>query len=332
MGWFDQFSSIMGSPAQVGRGGAVDRQPAVAERGSTLQSLATPMTSPAQTAMPAPAGIQARDAYDQQIIDAVTRANGGNPDPRFLQEQLDYYRGKRFSGEPMGNNLPADDNYWIGRAGEALDPAHDVGGSSFAPGGGYSLTGANGLSSFSAPGLAAPYTQEFRYDPSQIVNSPAYQFRLQQGEESLGRAAAARGTDMSGGFLKDLATFSQGLASTEYDKDWNRAFDVDARNMGVYYKNQDNAFSRLSSLANTGQNAASSYAANTAPLYQQGGNLNAANTAAQNAINGGMTGNLAQLGVNLATDVLARRKAKPATTPQTQPLYSGDVFRAPTVA
>lgn len=58
-----------------------------------------------------------------------------------------------------------------------------------------------------------------------LVNDPGYQFRLQQGQETLENSAAARGMALSGATLKDLQGYSQGMASQEgqaaYTRDLN---------------------------------------------------------------------------------------------------------------
>lgn len=75
-------------------------------------------------------------------------------------------------------------------------------------------------------------------DFSQFYTSPDYQFRQQQGELGIERGANARGMNLSGGTLKDLAAFNSGLASTEYG----------------------NYFSRLMGLSQLGANSAGSLA------------------------------------------------------------------------
>lgn len=58
-----------------------------------------------------------------------------------------------------------------------------------------------------------------------LVNDPGYQFRLQQGQETLENSAAARGSLLSGATLKDLQGYAQGMASQEgaaaYSRDMN---------------------------------------------------------------------------------------------------------------
>lgn len=48
-----------------------------------------------------------------------------------------------------------------------------------------------------------------------LVNDPGYQFRLQQGQNTLENSAAARGNLLSGATLKDLQGYAQGMASQE---------------------------------------------------------------------------------------------------------------------
>src|SRR3990167_9690943 len=51
---------------------------------------------------------------------------------------------------------------------------------------------------------------------SGFEQDPGYQFRLQQGEQALGRSAAARGGRLGGAQLKALADYGQGMASQEF--------------------------------------------------------------------------------------------------------------------
>lgn len=138
-----------------------------------------------------------------------------------------------------------------------------------------------------------------KLDPSQIANDPGYQFRMQQGQQALERSASARGMLNSGGALKSLARYSQGVASDEYQNAWNR-------------NNADNTgrFNRLASLAGVGQTASQNlgalgaqnsaqmgqFANNMSSLYGAVGNAQAAGAIGMaNAFSGGMQsmGNMA---------------------------------------
>ncbi len=84
-----------------------------------------------------------------------------------------------------------------------------------------------------------------RFDTS----NPAYQFQLKQGQQALDRSAAARGMGYSGAQMKASQQYGQGLASQEYDKQYNRA----SGEFGDYYN-------RLAGLSQGGQQAAGSMA------------------------------------------------------------------------
>lgn len=61
-----------------------------------------------------------------------------------------------------------------------------------------------------------------QYDPAQFAQDPGYQFRLAEGQKALERSASARGMTLSGGALKSLEGYSQGMASQEYGKAYER--------------------------------------------------------------------------------------------------------------
>ena len=130
------------------------------------------------------------------------------------------------------------------------------------------------------------------------TNNPAYQFQLKQGQQALDRSAAARGMGYSGAQMKAAQEYGQGMASQQYDKEYNRA----SGEFGDYYN-------RLAGLAQGGQqattslqNAGNQYATGASnTLGSLGGYLQnnlgqAANARASgyiggaNAINGGIQG------------------------------------------
>jgi len=130
------------------------------------------------------------------------------------------------------------------------------------------------------------------------TSNPAYQFQLKQGQQALDRSAAARGMGYSGAQTKAAQEYGQGMASQQYDKEYNRA----SGEFGDYYN-------RLAGLAQGGQqattslqNAGNQYATGASnTLGSLGGYLQnnlgqAANARASgyiggaNAINGGIQG------------------------------------------
>ena len=67
--------------------------------------------------------------------------------------------------------------------------------------------------------------EEFKFNPEE---DPGFQFRLKEGQKALERSAAARGGLQSGGTLKSLARFSQGVASDEFQRAFDR-FDTNRK-------------------------------------------------------------------------------------------------------
>ncbi len=59
-------------------------------------------------------------------------------------------------------------------------------------------------------------------DYSAFYKSPGYQFRQDEGIRAIDRSASARGQLMSGGTLRELQRYGQGLASSEFGNYANR--------------------------------------------------------------------------------------------------------------
>ncbi len=74
---------------------------------------------------------------------------------------------------------------------------------------------------------------------------PGFAFRLAEGQKALERSAAARGSSLGGGTLKSLARYSQGVASDEYQKAFDR-----------YRMSTNDRFARLTALSDRGFAAA----------------------------------------------------------------------------
>ena len=139
------------------------------------------------------------------------------------------------------------------------------------------------------------------------TSNPAYQFQLKQGQQALDRSSAARGMGYSGAQMKASQEYGQGLASQQYDKEYNRA----SGEFGDY-------FNRLSGLAQGGQqattslqNAGSQYANSASNTF---GNLSNAQTGIlgqqANARASGYTANANALsgGLNSLTNLYALNK------------------------
>jgi hypothetical protein len=139
-----------------------------------------------------------------------------------------------------------------------------------------SNTGAAGYGSLTKPFTAQDYLSN---------QDPGYQFQLDQGTKALQNSQAANGGVLSGAALKDLIGYNQGMAATGYQNAWNR-----------WNTQQNNTVSRLGSLAQLGQSAASNqasgastFAGGIANTITGAGNAAASGTVgATNAVNSGL--------------------------------------------
>lgn len=71
----------------------------------------------------------------------------------------------------------------------------------------------------------APQQQTFQQQAGalgDITQDPSYQFRFQQGQQALERSGAAKGFLGSGNILQELVGYGQGMASQEYQAQFNR--------------------------------------------------------------------------------------------------------------
>ncbi len=184
--------------------------------------------------------------------------------------------------------------------------------------------GANQLSTALAPG--GDLTKQFSFDPSQIANNPNYQFVLQQGTDAVQKSAAAKGGLFSGGTMKALDQYSQGLATQTINDAYSQA-------LNTFQTNRNNMFQGYTTEAQTGLSAAQlmQQAQQTqlqgniagANAYMSGGNTTAngtlsAGNAWQNALQGA-TGPL----INLASTIPgASVSPAPPGNYQTLPSYT----------
>lgn len=151
-------------------------------------------------------------------------------------------------------------------------------------------TGVSALADYMKPGGAG--TAQFSFNPSDLQNEPGYQFQLQQGMKALQNSRAAMGGLQSGGTVKSLMDFNQGLAGTSYQNAYNRA-------ANTFQMNRTNTLGGLMGLANLGMSAnqqaigvGENYGNNTANMLMQGGLATSGNTMSGAQFNGntGMQG------------------------------------------
>lgn len=163
----------------------------------------------------------------------------------------------------------------------AFQPYMDVGkGATYTLG---QLTGSNGT------GGNAP-------DYSTFFKDPSYQFAQQQGELGIERGANARGLNLSGGTLRDLATFNSGLASQQYGNYFSRLMGLSqlgANAAGNFASNNTNIASGLGNLATGQANANNSSAATIGSTMQGVGQAQASGAVGvANAASGGINNTL----------------------------------------
>ena len=166
---------------------------------------------------------------------------------------------------------------------------------------------ANGyqVSGFSAPGIAAPFTSSFnRPDPNSIANDPSYKFQFQQGMDAVQRSAASKGTLLTGGTMKDLTAFGQGLASTFDDKYWAREMGLYDRAYDTFRGNQSATAGLLGGMSSFGMQGAQGQAG---AYSRQGQSASAGTINGQNAVNSAVGTTADALG-----DWFAQRRAKQA--------------------
>lgn len=109
------------------------------------------------------------------------------------------------------------------------------------------------------------------------TTSPGYDFRFGEGQRAVESSAASKGMLMSGGTLKDLVRFGDGVASADYNDQFNRVMAVagggqQAATSGAQAaQNYANAGSGI--MQGIGQAKASGYAGQTQALQGTLGNL-----------------------------------------------------------
>jgi len=110
---------------------------------------------------------------------------------------------------------------------------------------------------------------------------PGYQFRMEEGQKALERSAAARGTLLGGGTLKALSRYSQGVASDEYSKAFERARISRNDRFSQFTSMSGIGQNAVNASINAGQNYGSAAAGNIvrAGEYEGNANMNAANQA-----------------------------------------------------
>lgn len=201
--------------------------------------------------------------------------------------------GPKDSGAPIVDVIQG-----AGVGGKAWQWNSDGGGGGSLPGGYqtgmFTGGGRYPLASVMGSGLAAPWTTPFNAPTAAEMEKldPGYDARMKMGAKALQQSAAAKGTLLTGGTLKDLNQFAQDYASNEYDKVYGRALGEYGMAHDIFRQNQGDLYGRLGGIAGMGQQAATGYGSAVAGLTQQAGQATAAGQQAAGNIYGNAIGNV----------------------------------------
>ena len=123
-----------------------------------------------------------------------------------------------------------------------------------------------------------------QFTEADMTKDGGYDFRMGEGQKSVGNQFAASGNLLSGAAMKALTRFNQDFASNEY----NNAY-------GRFNNDQTNQYNRLAGIQGAGQNAVNSVAGNSGVVqgtaYQQPASNTASQFAGLNASNNASYGN-----------------------------------------
>jgi len=134
-----------------------------------------------------------------------------------------------------------------------------------------------------------------------FTKEPGYQFRMDEGNKGIDRAAAARGGYDSGSTLKALSRFNQDYASNEYGKAYARDLQNKNRKFNYGYGVSNQGLGAASNVGQFGQQTAANNArayGNLSDIGLQQGNIAGANAINQGNIRNSVLGNVGSLAQN----------------------------------
>ena len=122
----------------------------------------------------------------------------------------------------------------------------------------------------------------FSFNPSDLQNTPGYQFTLQQGQKGVNNALSSQGLLGSGAQAKALSDYTTGLANNTYNQQLQNALGMYQTNYGTALGTYNTNAGQLGNLLNLGQNAAAGVG-----QANQNAAVNAGNAIAQGTIGSG---------------------------------------------
>jgi hypothetical protein len=117
--------------------------------------------------------------------------------------------------------------------------------------------------------LAKGFDEKFVAPTADDLNQdPGFESRIRLGNEAIERSAAARGSVLNPGTLKELMSYNSDQASQEYGATYNRRMQEYLNRANIFNQNNTNLFNRYSALSGGGQTTA----ANLGQLGNQSAN------------------------------------------------------------
>lgn len=68
--------------------------------------------------------------------------------------------------------------------------------------------------------------EDLMANPSSVTNLPSYQFKLSEGLGAIERSKLSKGKFFSGETARDIIDYAEGLASSTYDTEWLKRFNL----------------------------------------------------------------------------------------------------------
>jgi hypothetical protein len=100
----------------------------------------------------------------------------------------------------------------------------------------------------------APFTGQFNAPSAQdALNTPGLQYALGRAQQAIERSAAAKGTLLTGGTLRDLSENQIGMALQGYGDAYNRSRSEFDLGRSIFESNQDRPFDKLYRLGELGR-------------------------------------------------------------------------------
>ena len=122
----------------------------------------------------------------------------------------------------------------------------------------------------------------FSFNPSDLQNTPGYQFTLQQGQKGVNNSLSSQGLLGSGAQAKALSDYTTGLANTTYNSQYNNALNAYNANYASQLGGFNANVNPLVQLLTLGQNSAAGTGQG-----QYNAAVNAGNATAQGTIGSG---------------------------------------------